>query len=78
MPPSRNACLFPIASTHTNVMSAWKSFMSSGITNLNVVIDYHPFSFFATRRSLLDFGFGPFSGRSDANPPAEHFIPLRL
>ena len=47
------------------------------------------FPFFAARRSRLDFGFGPFAGRSDANPPAfgampqhlpvvEYFIPLRL
>ena len=47
------------------------------------------FPFFAARRSRLDFGFGPFAGRSDANPPAfgaipqhlpvvEYFIPVRL
>ena len=47
------------------------------------------FPFFAARRSRLDFGFGPFGGRSDANPPAfgaipqhlpvvEYFIPFRL
>ena len=47
------------------------------------------FPFFAARRSRLDFGFGPFCGRSDANPPAfgampqhlplvEYFIPFRL
>ena len=47
------------------------------------------FPFFANRRSRLDFGFGPFAGRSDANPPAfgaipqhlpvvEYFIPFRL
>ena len=47
------------------------------------------FPFFAARRSRLDFGFGPFAGRSDANPPAfgaipqhlpvvEYFIPFRL
>ena len=47
------------------------------------------FPFFAARRSQLDFGFGPFCGRSDANPPAfgampqhlplvEYFIPFRL
>ena len=45
--------------------------------------------FFAARRSRDDFGFGPFAGMSDANPPAfgampqhlpvvEYFIPLRL
>ena len=28
------------------------------------------FPFFAARRSRLDFGFGPFGGKSDANPPA--------
>ena len=28
------------------------------------------FPFFAARRSRLDFGFGPFVGKSDANPPA--------
>ena len=63
--------------------------MSSGITNLYVVIAYLPFPFFAARRSRLDFGFGPFAGKSDANPPAfgaipqhlpvvEYFIPFRL
>ena len=47
------------------------------------------FAFLAARRSRLDFGFGPFAGRSDANPPtfgaipqhlpvAEYFIPFRL
>ena len=41
------------------------------------------------RRTRLDFGFGPFGGRSEANPPAfgampqhlplvEYFIPFRL
>ncbi len=45
--------------------------------------------FFANLRSRDDFGFGPFAGRSDANPPAfgampqhlpvvEYFIPFRL
>ena len=45
--------------------------------------------FFAARRSRDDFGFGPFAGKSDANPPAcgaipqhlpavEYFIPFRL
>ena len=49
----------------------------------------HRFPFFAARRSRLDFGFGPFAGRSDAKPPAfgampqhlpvvEYFIPFRL
>ena len=47
------------------------------------------FPFFANRRSRDDFGFGPFAGKSDANPPAfgaipqhlpvvEYFIPFRL
>ena len=35
--------------------------MSSGITNLYVVRDYLPFTFFAARRSRDDFGFGPFA-----------------
>ena len=52
-------------------------------------LQFFHFPFFAARRSRLDFGFGPFAGRSDANPPAfgaipqhlpvvEYFIPFRL
>ena len=47
------------------------------------------FRFFASLRSSDDFGFGPFAGKSEANPPAfgampqhlpvvEYFIPFRL
>ena len=65
--------------------------MSSGITNLYVVITYLPFPFFAARRSRLDFGFGPFAPGTEHPAPGtftgaipqhlpvvEYFIPFRL
>ena len=61
---------------------------SSSFASRSYLAPFH-FRFFAARRSRLDFGFGPFAGRSDANPPAfgampqhlpvvEYFIPFRL